>query len=44
VGNKENGYPVTDPNKAMINVTQEPNDTHKKPSKRKSLRNLWRRY
>jgi hypothetical protein len=27
VGNEENGYPVSDPNK-MINVTKEPNDTH----------------
>jgi hypothetical protein len=34
----ENGYPVPDPKKTMINVTNEPRDTHKKknPSKRKS--------
>jgi hypothetical protein len=30
VGNKENGYPVPDPNKTMINVTNQPSDTHKK--------------
>jgi hypothetical protein len=30
VGNEENGYPVPDPNKTMINVTNEPSDTHKK--------------
>jgi hypothetical protein len=28
VGNEENGYPVPDPNKTMINVTKEPSDTH----------------
>jgi hypothetical protein len=48
VGNEENGYPVSDPNKIMINVTQEPSDIHKKSSKKKSweksLRNSWRRY
>jgi hypothetical protein len=35
VGNEENGYP----NKNMINVTQEPNDTTIKLSKRK----LWKK-
>jgi hypothetical protein len=30
VGNEENEYPAPDPNKAMINVTKEPSDTHKK--------------
>jgi hypothetical protein len=30
VGNEENGYPVPDPNKTMINVTNQPSDTHKK--------------
>jgi hypothetical protein len=29
-GNEEDRYPVPDPNKAMINVTNEPSDTHKK--------------
>jgi hypothetical protein len=32
VGNEENRYPVPDPNKTMINVTNEPSDTHKKNS------------
>jgi hypothetical protein len=48
VGNGENGYPVPDLNKTMINVTKELSDAHKKPSKKKSgkesLRNSWRRY
>jgi hypothetical protein len=30
VGNEENGYPVPDPNKIMINVTKEPSDSHNK--------------
>jgi hypothetical protein len=30
VGNEENGYPGPDPNKTMINVSNEPSDTHKK--------------
>jgi hypothetical protein len=28
--NEENGYPLLDPNKTMINITNEPSDTHKK--------------
>jgi uncharacterized protein YdeI (BOF family) len=28
VRNEENGYPVPDLNKIMINVTKEPSDTH----------------
>jgi hypothetical protein len=47
VRNEQNEYPVPDINKTMINVTKEPTDaTHtqqKKPSKKKSLRNLCRR-
>jgi hypothetical protein len=35
VGNEENGYPVPNPNKTMINVTKEPRDIHKK---KKSLK------
>jgi hypothetical protein len=34
VVNEENGYPVSDLNKTMINVTKEPSDTHIKHSKR----------
>jgi hypothetical protein len=30
VGNEENGYPVPDPKKTMINATNEPRDVHKK--------------
>jgi hypothetical protein len=33
VGNEENGYPVPDLNKAMINITKEPSDTHIKTLK-----------
>jgi hypothetical protein len=49
VETEENGDPVPDPNKTMLNNTKEPSDTHKKkPSKRKSwrkiLRNSYRRY
>jgi hypothetical protein len=41
VGNKENGYPVPDSNKAIINVTKEPSDAHKKNTQRENLgRNL----
>jgi hypothetical protein len=39
VGNEENVYPVPDPNKTMINVTNEPSDTHKNPSKGNHGRN-----
>jgi hypothetical protein len=35
VGNEENGYPVPDPNKIMINVTKEPGDNHQKKKKKK---------
>jgi hypothetical protein len=37
LGNKENGYPVPEPNKTMINVTEEPSDTHKKTPKEEIL-------
>jgi hypothetical protein len=39
VGNEENGYPVPDLNETMINITEELRDAHKKPSKKKSLKN-----
>jgi hypothetical protein len=32
-GNEENGYPVSDLKKTMINVTKEPSDTHIKTLK-----------
>jgi hypothetical protein len=40
----ENGYPVLDFNKTIINVTTELSNTHKTNLKKKSLRNSWRRY
>jgi hypothetical protein len=33
VGNEENGYPIPDPNKTMINVIKEPRNTHQKTLK-----------
>jgi hypothetical protein len=48
VGNEENGYPVPDLNKTMINITKELSNAHKKALKKKSgkksLRNTWRSY
>jgi hypothetical protein len=48
VGNEENEYPVPDHKKTMINITDEPNDAHKKSLKeeimKRSLRNSWRTY
>jgi hypothetical protein len=35
--NEENGYPVPDPNKTMINVTKEPSDTYKKILQRRNF-------
>jgi hypothetical protein len=47
-GNKENKYPVTDPNRKMITNTNELSGDHKKISQRKlwkrSLRHSWRSY
>jgi hypothetical protein len=37
VGNEENGYPVLDPNKTMINVTKEPSETPQKNPQRGNL-------
>jgi hypothetical protein len=37
VGNEENGYPVPDPNRTMINVSKELNDTCKKYPQRRYL-------
>jgi hypothetical protein len=34
VGNEENEYPVPDPNKTMINVTNKLSSAHKKISQR----------
>jgi hypothetical protein len=38
VGNEENGYPVPDPNKIMINVTKEHSETYKIIPQRENLR------
>jgi hypothetical protein len=40
VGNEENGYPVPDPNKIMINVTKEPIDAHKNSLKKEILEEI----
>jgi hypothetical protein len=37
VGNEENGYPVPDPKKTIINITKEPSNTHKKNPQRGNL-------
>jgi hypothetical protein len=34
VRNEENGYPVSDPNRTMTNITNEFSDIHKKISQR----------
>jgi hypothetical protein len=48
VGNEENGFPDPDPNRTMINVTNEPSDTHKKIPKEEIMEliteNSWRKY
>jgi hypothetical protein len=36
--NEENGYIALDSNKTKINDTNEPNDIHKTPSKKKSCK------
>jgi hypothetical protein len=28
VGSEENGYPIPDPNKTIVNITNEPSDAH----------------
>jgi hypothetical protein len=40
VGNEENGYPVPDPNKTMINVTKELSDAHKNSLKEEILEEI----
>jgi hypothetical protein len=40
VVNEENGYTVPNPNKTMINVTQEPSDAHKKTLKEEILEEI----
>jgi hypothetical protein len=44
VGNEENGFPVPDLNKTMINVTKEPNDTHIKTLKEEILEDITEKF
>jgi hypothetical protein len=44
VGNEENGYPVPDRNKTMINVTKEPTDTHIKTLKEEILKDITKKF
>jgi hypothetical protein len=44
VGNEENGYPVSDLNKTMINVIKEPSDTHIKTIKEEILENITEKF
>jgi hypothetical protein len=37
VRNEENGYPVPDPNKTMMNIINDPSDTHKKSQKKEIM-------
>jgi hypothetical protein len=44
VGNKENGYPISNPNKKMINVTNESSDAHKKIIKEEILEEITEKF
>jgi hypothetical protein len=44
VANEENGYPVPDLNKTMINVTKEPSDAHKKNLKEEILEEITEKF
>jgi hypothetical protein len=44
VRNEENGYPVPDLNKTMINVTEEPSDTHIKALKEEILEDITEKF
>jgi hypothetical protein len=44
VGNEENGYPVPDLNKTMINVTKEPSDAHIKTLKEEILEDITEKF
>jgi hypothetical protein len=43
-GNEENGYPVPDPNKTMINVTKGPSDAQKKTLKEEILEEITEKF
>jgi hypothetical protein len=44
VGTEENGYPVPDPKKAMINTTKEPSDAHKNTPKEEILQEITKKF
>jgi hypothetical protein len=44
VRNVENGYPVTDLNKIMINVTKDPSETHIKTLKEEILEDITKKF
>jgi hypothetical protein len=44
VGNEENEYPVPDPNKTMIHVTEEPSDAHKNTLKEEILQEITEKF
>jgi hypothetical protein len=44
VGNEENGYPVPDPNKTMINVTKKPSNAHKNTLKEEILQEITEKF
>jgi hypothetical protein len=43
-GNEENGYPVLDPNKTMINYTKEPNNALKNTLKEEILQEITKNF
>jgi hypothetical protein len=44
VGNEENGQPVPDLNKTIINVTKKPNDTQIKTLKEEILEDITKKF
>jgi disulfide oxidoreductase YuzD len=44
VANEEDGYPVPDFNKTMINITKKPSDTHIKTLKEEFLEDITREF
>jgi hypothetical protein len=44
MGNEENGYPVPDLNKTIINVTKEPSDSHIKTLKEEILEDIHEKF
>jgi cell division ATPase FtsA len=44
VGNEENGYPVPDHNKIIVNVTKEPSDTPIKTLKEEILEDITKKF